>query len=199
VGSPGFQSRAKGGVTSMKSSQLFTVLLLALVLTACGGGGGGGGTTTEPPPPPPPVAGIVFTPQSAPAANSLYFASGAASTASTLVLELRANQVTDLYGVAFDLTYPATQLQYVRITAGPLLGNGAVQAAVSSPGTLIIGGTHLGTTPGSNGSGVVLTIEFSAVASGSGSFALSRNSGLDSAGRAIPGLTWLAGSVTVTK
>lgn len=175
-------------------------LLLTLLLTACGGGGGGGGTSTEPPPPPPPpTAGIVFTPQSAPAANSLYFASGAASTASTLVLELRANQVTDLYGVAFDLTYPATQLQYVRITAGPLLGNGAVQAAVSSPGTLIIGGTHLGTTPGSNGSGVVLTIEFSAVASGSGSFALSRNSGLDSAGRAIPGLTWLAGSVTVTK
>jgi hypothetical protein len=173
-------------------------LLLALLLTACGGGGGGG-TTTEPPPPPPPTAGIVFTAPSAPAANSLYFASGAASTASTLVLELRANQVTDLYGVAFDLTYPASQLQYVRVTAGPLLGNGAVQAAVSSPGTLILGGTHLGTTPGSNGSGVVLTIEFSAVAAGSGSFVLSRNSGLDSAGRAIPGLTWLAGSVTVTK
>ncbi|MEO6194133.1 MAG: cohesin domain-containing protein [Thermoanaerobaculia bacterium] len=183
----------------MKSSQLFTVLLLTLLLTACGGGGGGGTSTEPPPPPPPPTAGIVFTAPSAPAANSLYFASGAATTASTLVLELRANQVTDLYGVAFDLTYPATQLQYVRITAGPLLSNGAVQAAVSSPGTLIIGGTHLGTTPGSNGSGVVLTIEFSAVAAGSGSFALSRNSGLDSAGRAIPGLTWLAGSVTVTK
>ncbi len=148
-------------------------LLLTLLLTACGGGGG---STTEPPPPPPPVAGITFTAQGAPAANSLYLASGAATTASTLVLELRANQVTDLYGVAFDLTYPSTQLQYVRVTAGPLLGNGAVQAAVSSPGTLIIGGTHLGTTPGANGSGVVLTLEFSAAASGSGSFAFTRNS-----------------------
>jgi hypothetical protein len=183
----------------MKSSQLITVLLLTLLLTACGGGGGGGTSTEPPPPPPPPTAGITFTAQGAPAVNSLYLASGAATTASTLVLELRANQVNDLYGAAFDLTYPATQLQYVRVTAGPLLGNGAVQAAVSSPGTLIIGGTHLGTTPGSNGSGVVLTIEFSAVAAGSGSFAFSRNSGLDSAGRAIPGLTWLAGSVTVTK
>jgi hypothetical protein len=173
-------------------------LLLALLLTSCGGSGGGG-TTTEPPPPPPPVAGIVFTAQAAPGANSLYLASGAATTASNLVLELRANQVTDLYGVAFDLTYPATQLQYVRVTAGPLLANGAVQAAVSSPGTLILGGTHLGTTPGASGSGVVLTIELSAVAAGQGSLAFSRNSALNSSGVAIPSVTWLGGSVTVTK
>jgi len=174
------------------------LLVLALLLTACGGGGGGS-TPTEPPPPPPPVAGIVLTPQAAPGANSLYLASGTGTTATTLVLELRANQVTDLYGVAFDLTYPATQLQFVRATAGPLLNNGAVQAAVSSPGTLIVGGTHLGSTPGATGSGVVLTLEFSAVAAGSGSFAFARNSALNSTGAAISGLTWLAGSVTVTK
>jgi hypothetical protein len=176
----------------------FLLLVLALLLTACGGGGGGS-TPTEPPPPPPPAAGIILTPQAAPGVNSLYLASGAATTATTLVLELRANQVTDLYGVAFDLTYPATQLQFVRATAGPLLNNGAVQAAVSSPGTLIVGGTHLGSTPGANGSGVVLTLEFSAVAAGSGSFAFARNSALNSTGAAISGLTWLAGSVTVTK
>jgi Cohesin domain len=171
---------------------------LALLLTACGGGGGGGGSTPSEPTPPP-VAGIVLTPQAAPGANSLYLASGAATTATTLSLELRANQVTDLYGVAFDLTYPATQLQFVRATAGPLLNNGAVQAAASSPGTLIVGGTHLGATPGATGSGVVMTLEFSAVAAGSGSFAFARNSALDSTGATISGLTWLAGSVTVTK
>jgi hypothetical protein len=175
-------------------------LLLALGafgLAGCGGGGGGGSST--PVEPPPPTAGFVFTPQGAPAVNSLYLANGAATTATTLVLELRANQVTDLYGVAYNFTYPATQLQFTRVTAGPLLNGGAVQAAVSSPGTLIIGGTHLGVTPGATGSGVVMTIEFSALASGSGSFAFARNSALDSTGAAIPGLTWLAGSVTVTK
>ena len=176
------------------------LLVLPLLLTACGGGGGGGSSTpSEPTPPPPPQAGIVVTPQATPGANSLYLASGAATTATTLVLELRANQVTDLYGVAFDLTYPATQLQLVRATAGPLLNNGAVQAAVSSPGTLIVGGTHLGATPGATGSGVVMTLEFSAVAAGSGSFAFARNSALNSTGATISGLTWLAGSVTVTK
>lgn len=172
------------------------ILLLSTLLTACGGSGGGG---TGPTAPPPPVVGIVLTPQATPGVNSLYLASGSATTATTLVLELRANQVTDLYGVAFDFTYPATQLQFVRATAGPLLNNGAVQAAVSSPGTLIVGGTHLGTTPGANGSGVVMTLEFSAAAAGSGSFAFARNSALNSTGAAISGLTWLAGSVTVTK
>ncbi len=175
------------------------LFLLVLLLTACGGGGGGGTPTTPPPPPPPPPPGFVFTAQSAPTANSLFLASGSATTATTLVLELRANQVTDLYGVACDFTYPATQLQFVRATAGPLLNNGAVQAAVSTPGTLIIGGTHLGATPGANGSGVVLTLEFTSLASGSGSFAFARNSALNSAGTAVPGLTWLAGSVVVTK
>ena len=174
------------------------LLVLPLLLTACGGGGGGS-SPSEPTPPPPPAAGIVLTPQGTPGANSLYLASGAATTTTTLVLELRANQVTDLYGVAFDLTYPATQLQFVRATAGPLLNNGAVQAAASSPGTLIVGGTHLGATPGANGSGVVMTLEFSAVAAGSGSFAFARNSALNSTGATISGLTWLAGSVTVTK
>ena len=169
---------------------------LALALTACGGGGGGG-TPTEPTPPP--VAGIVLTPQGTPGVNSLYLASGSATTATTLSLELRANQVTDLYGVAFDLTYPTAQLQFVRATAGPLLSNGAVQAVASTPGTLIVGGTHLGATPGANGSGVVMTLEFSAPAAGSGSFAFARNSALNSTGATISGMTWLAGSVTVTK
>ncbi len=176
---------------------LLLLLALALLLAACGGSSGGGSSTpTEPPPPTP---GIVLTPQGTPGVNSLYLASGSATTTTTLVLELRANQVTDLYGVAFNLTYPATQLQFVRATAGPLLNSGAVQAAASSPGTLIVGGTHLGATPGASGSGVVMTLEFSAVAAGSGSFAFTRNSALDSTGAAISGLTWLGGSVTVTK
>ena len=173
------------------------LFLLALTLAACGGGGGGG--STGPTEPPPPTPGIVFTAAGAPPANSLYLASGAGTTASTLILEVRANQVTDLYGLAFDLAYPSAQLQFTRATAGPLLSNGAVQAVVSSAGTLIVGGTHLGTTPGANGSGVVMTLEFSAVGAGTGSFAFSRNSALNSTGRAISGISWVAGSVTVTR
>jgi hypothetical protein len=177
---------------------LFPVLAGGLlILAACGGGGGGGGGPTEPTPPPP---GIVFTPQGSAGNNAISLASGAATTASTLVLEVRATQVTDLYGVAFDLTYPSAQLQFTRVTPGPLLGSGGNAQAVPSPaGTLIVGGTHLGNVPGATGSGVILTLEFSAVAAGTGSFAFSRNSALDSDGDAIAGVAWLAGSVTVTR
>jgi hypothetical protein len=174
------------------------LLLFVLVFAACGGGGGGGGST-GPTQPPPPTPGIVFTAAGAPPANSLYLASGTGSTATTLILEVRANQVTDLYGVAFDLAYPSAQLQFTRATAGPLLSNGSVQAVVSSAGTLIVGGTHLGTTPGASGSGVVMTLEFSAAGAGTGSFAFSRNSALDSTGKPVAGISWVAGSVTVTR
>jgi hypothetical protein len=180
---------------------LLVAMAVALVV-ACGGGGGGGGGPTEPtppPPPPPPPPGIVFTAQGTPGANTLFLASGAATTSTTLVLELRASQVTNLYGVAFDLTYPNTQLQFVRVTPGPLLSGGAAQAAAAGTGTLIVGGTRLGNVPGATGSGVVLTLEFTAVAAGTGSFAFARNSALNSEGDAVTGVAWLAGSVQVNR
>jgi hypothetical protein len=172
---------------------------VAVLACGGGGGGGGGGGPTEPTPPPPPPPGFVFTAQGTPGANTLFLASGAATTATTLVLELRASQVTDLYGVAFDLTYPNTQLQFVRVTPGPLLANGAAQAAASGTSTLIVGGTRLGNVSGATGSGVILTLEFTAVAAGSGSFAFARNSALDSDGDTVSGVAWLAGSVQVNR
>lgn len=179
----------------MSRAALRAILLAGLgLLAACGGGGGGGPTA-----PPPPTPGFVFTPAGVAGANSLSLASGAATTTTTLVLEVRATSVTDLYGVAFNLTYPSAQLQFVRATAGPLLGTGAVQATVSPAGTLIVGATHLGNVPGATGSGVVMTLEFSAGTAGTGSFAFTRNSALDSAGVPLAGITWVAGSVTLTK
>jgi Cohesin domain len=172
--------------------------LLALTLAACGGGGGGGGPT-DPTPTPAPQPGIFFTAQGNATANSLSLASGAATTATTLVLEVRASQVTDLYGVAFDLTYPSAALQFSRAVIGPLLAGGSVQAVPSTPGTLVVGGTHLGNVAGATGSGVVMTLEFTALAAGQGSFAYSRNSAFDSAGRAMTGVSWVAGSVQVVR
>jgi hypothetical protein len=179
---------------------LLSLGCLALSLTACGGGGGGGGPT-DPTPPPPPA--IVFTPQGVAGVNTLSLASGAGTTDTTLVLEVRATQVTDVYGVAFDLAYPAAQLQFTRVTPGPLLASGAIQGSAQAvpltPGNLVVGGTHLGNVPGASGSGVVLTLEFTSGAVGQGSFAFSRNSALDSDGDTIAGVAWLAGSVQVSR
>lgn len=174
--------------------------LLVLALASCGGGGGGGGGGPTAPPPPVTQPQIVFTPQGAAGTNSIFLASAPTTTANTLFLEVRASQVTDLYGVAFDLTYPSAQLQFVQASPGPLLGPaGSVQTAVSAPGIVIVGGTHLGNVQGSTGSGVVMILQFNAIAAGEGDLRFFRNSALDSDGALLRGVSWVGGSVRVVR
>lgn len=172
-------------------------LLLGLLLApACGGGGGGGGGPTAPPPPTP---GITFTATGGGAA-SVTLASGAGSGPTTLVLELRANQVSDLYGLSFDLTYPSAQLRYDGAMEGGLLSAGGQPTSLLispiAPGTLVVGFSRLGAVAGAEGSGVLLTLRFTAVGAGTGVFGFARNSALDSSGASLP-LTWGGGSVLV--
>lgn len=175
---------------------LKSLLSLALLLIACGGGGGGNNSPTEPTPTPTPQPSLVFTPTGS-GGTGISLTAGAASTASTLLLEVRANSVTDLYGVAFDLSYPASVLQYVRHTQGPFLAGGTLQVAPAS-GNLVVGLSNLGPVAGSNGSGVLVTFEFRAIGAGQGSFAYSRNLAVNSTGQNINGFTWGTGTVRVT-
>lgn len=179
-------------------ASLWLLLLLAL---ACGGGGGGG-SPTEPTPSPSPSPtpsqpSITFTPQS-PGPSGISLVRGSGSTATTLILEVRAASVTDLYGVAFDLTFPANLLQHVRSTQGPMLAGGTFQGSVTA-GRLVVGLSNLGPVPGASGSGVLMTFEFRAVGAGEGTFTFSKNQAVDSQGQAIAGLTWSAGTVRVTQ
>jgi hypothetical protein len=172
------------------------LLALVLALAACSGGGGGGSPVEPTPTPPPTQASLVFTPQGG-AGSGVSLSAGAASTATTLILEVRANSVTDLYGVAFDLSYPANLLQYVRSTQGPLLAGGTLQVAPGT-GNLVIGLSNLGPVPGASGSGVLMTLELRAIGAGQGSFSFSRNVAVNSAGQSINGFSWGAGTVRVT-
>jgi hypothetical protein len=179
--------------------RLLSLVLVLLLVPACGGGGGGGSPTepTPTPTPPPAQPSITFTPQS-PGPSGISLVSSAASTATTLILEVRATSVSDLYGVAFDLAYPANLLQHVRSTQGPLLAGGTFQGSVSS-GRLVIGLSNLGPVPGASGSGVLMTFELRAIGAGEGTFTFSKNQAVDSQGQAIAGLTWSAGTVRVTQ
>jgi hypothetical protein len=177
---------------SVARASLAAALLLAL---ACGGGGGG--SPTEPTPTPTPAPSVTFTPQS-PGPSGILLATGAGSNATTLILEVRATSVSDLYGVAFDLTYPPGLLQHVRSTQGPLLAGGTFQGTASA-GRLVIGLSNLGPVPGASGSGLLMTFEFRAAGAGEGTIAFSKNQAVDSQGQAIAGLTWSAGTVRVTQ
>ncbi|MES1241711.1 MAG: cohesin domain-containing protein [Acidobacteriota bacterium] len=183
----------------MKRRFLSLVALAVLLLLglACSGGGGGGSPTEPTPTPTPTQPSITFTPQS-PGPSGISLVSGSASTATTLILEVRATSVSDLYGVAFDLTYPANLLQHVRSTQGPMLAGGTFQGSVTA-GRLVMGLSNLGPVPGASGSGVLMTFEFRAVGSGEGTFTFSKNQAVDSQGQAIAGLTWSAGTVRVTQ
>lgn len=180
--------------------RLLGLLLSLLLAPACGGGGGGGGGPTAPPPPAPPAPGITFTATGGGSAAAVTLVRGAASTATTLVLELRADQVTDLYGLSFDLTYPQAQLRYDGVTEGALLSAGGRQTSLlispTAPGTLVVGFSRLGAVAGAEGSGVLLTLRFTAVGAGSGALGFARNSALDSSGASLP-LTWSGGNVAV--
>jgi hypothetical protein len=167
---------------------------LLLVLAACGGGGGGSSGPTAPPPPTP---GIVFTPASA-GASGITLTAATAPNTSTLLLEVRANSVTDLYGVAFDLKYPNTVLRYVGATQGTFLPGATFQAVEGPAGTLVVGLSKLGTTAGTSGSGVLMTLQFQSVAAGTGAFTFTNNQAIDSTFTNLTGLSWSAGTATVT-
>jgi hypothetical protein len=189
------RNRRAQGLTALLVLLAFAALSL---LAACGGGGGGGSTPTSPPPPPPPppptLPSVTFTPTSAAGAGSIALGMGAASTPTSLSLEVRSGGLQNLYGVGFDLQYPANLLQITQVTSGPLLSGGTSQQSLMT-GNVIIGVSRLGVVPGVSDAGVIVTLQFKPLASGTGLFSFSRNTALDSAGKPIT-VNWIAGSVT---
>ena len=186
---------------ALRSRAVARLLLGGLLsaVVACGGGGGKSGPTEVQPP----VSGIVYTASGAGGANTLNLVQGTGSTTNTLVLDLQASQVQDLYGVAFNLSYPSAILHFAGATEDTFLsGGGAVRTslqAIESPtGTLIVGLSRFGAVPGVQGTGAIITLRFTSVATGQGTFAFSRNSAVNSFGTGLSGLTWSAGTVKVT-
>jgi hypothetical protein len=184
-------------------------LALPWLALACGGGGGGGGSPTDPGPTSTPTPTPTPTPSPGPSITfaaaspgpGIVLAQGAATTASSLVVEVRAAQVSGLYGLAFDLDYPSAALRFQSAGAGLFLGSGgqvSMQVVESATGHLVVGITRLGTLPGVAGNGVVLQLVFAPVAAGSGPFVFSRNTAYGSDGLQLS-VPWAAGTATVVR
>jgi hypothetical protein len=174
---------------------------MVLAWPGCGGGGGGGGGSPTVPATPTPPPTITFTPSGTGGANSLAL-TRVSSDATSLVLSLEATSVTDLYGIAFDLSYPSDALTYRSATEGTFLDNNntvdtSLQVAEMPAGTLVVGLSRLGEIPGRSGSGTLLRLEFTRKATGSGSLFFAKNQAFNASGAAIAGVVWSAGSVTV--
>lgn len=187
---------------SRRSAQyLFGLSALALSI-ACGGGGGnggggggGGGGGTGPTP-------LVFTPSGAGGAGTITLAQGAGTTNTTLVVDVRANDLGTFYGTAFDLSFPANLLQLTQSAEGSYANAGGAttsfRAVQSQPGLLVVGLTRIGAVDATGGSGTLLTLTFTTQGSGAGNFSFSNNLVYGADGRPVLAVAWGAASVQVT-
>lgn len=187
-------------MTATSRFATLTACLAFSLFAACGGGGGGGGGPTEPPPPP--QNPFVFTASGASGANTVTLGLGAATNATNMVLEVRANQIPGIYGVAFELTYPSAALAFAQGTEGTVLSAGAAttfQISEPTSGTLVVGLSRLGTVGSVEANGVLLTLTFTARASGNGALAFRNNQVIDAFGLPLFAVGWGAGSVQVNR
>ena len=138
----------RGAVTEvgMRRSVAASVAAISLaLLTACGGGGGGGstdgGVVTGG------VAADFVSATTAPPFNSVSMAK--TKLAGNLVtIRVSVSGLLDIYGVAFDLAYDGSKVEYVSWSPGRVLelGGMAPNYAVSSPasGRLVVGASRTG-------------------------------------------------------
>jgi hypothetical protein len=126
-------------------------------------------------------------------------ARGPGSGSSVLELEVRADALTGVYGLAFDLTYPNGLLRFDGFAEGSFLESDGAQATVQTAqteaGRLVVGASRLGAVGTVSGTGIVLTIRFTAVGAGTGSFGFSGNRVLDDDASEVGGVSWAAGTV----
>lgn len=170
---------------------LLAGLLVLAVLAACGGGGG-------PTKPPPVTSSLTFTASGAGGGSAIALARTGPTGGRDLHLAVEAREVAGLYGVAFDLGYPASVLAYEGATAGEFLAEGGFQVSLQvaeESGNLIVGITRLGDVPGASGSGTLATLRFRSIGSGTGALSFSRTQAVDAGGRAIGAIGFVGGSV----
>ena len=124
-------------------------LLVALGLVACDGGGGSPTAPISPT-----SRGVSFFP--APVGDTSIGLRGSVSGTS-LEVEIYAAGVEGLYGLSFELLFPANLLRYEDSGTGVFP---SLQTREAGPGRLLVGVTHLGAVAGLNGSGTVTVVRF---------------------------------------
>lgn len=161
-------------------------VLAAMSLLGCESGGG------SPTAPVSPVTtrGVSFSPATP---DGAAIALRGNASGSTLEIEVYAVGVEDLYGLSFELRFPANLLRYESHSRGVFP---SVEATEAAAGRLLVGATHLGPVAGLSGGGAILFVRFTAIANGNGRFDFSGEEALDSFGDRL-GLNWHGGTVSI--
>ena len=171
---------------------------VALTLPSCGGGGGDSPTD-------PPTAVVFFSADGAATARSFSLRRGNGTSGTHLQLELIATEVTNVASLDFVLTLPANVVRFESARQGSFLTQNGVAPILFALGLpapfngVLISDNRPNGTAGVSGSGVVLTLEFEALANGSGHLDIEEPEARDPQDRPIGGLGWIGGTVTVQR
>jgi len=163
--------RRSGRKSKARGSGLRAALALALALTACSSGGDNGDSTT-------PCSNMTFAESiTAPASGDVFLRdlSSIYGTCATIDVQVLVNDLTDIYTVGFDLTYPSTLVRYEGYALGPLLLQGSpanqpYALVIDAAGSLEVTASRLGADPGVDAAGqqVLMVLHFSRLTSGAG-------------------------------
>jgi hypothetical protein len=174
------------------------VACLALI-TACGGGG-----ATATPEPPVNSTNVVasFTPdQAAPGPSTVSMKQGTKS-GDHVTVEVQVTDTGDVYGVAFDLVYDASNTTYTNWSAGSLLEAGGhnptYQVGTAQPGRLVVAATR-NAVAGTDASGSKTIMKLTFRVEEAGAFPTTIQNGAlynDQSLQPVPGINWFAGTLT---
>lgn len=161
-----------------------------------------GGSPSTPTPPPQPRPGITYVSSANPApANSIVLETRA-SDPQQITLALRANAVTDLYGLALDISFDPAVVSFDSFAVREFLGSegtSMITQVIENPeGTLIIGQSKFGPASGSAGTGDLLVLTFAAVAAGSSAIGIANQGAYDPEG-SITATSFFGGTLTVVQ
>ena len=167
-----------------------------LALLSCGG------SSSTPTPPSPPQPGITYRSSAdPPPANSIVLETRA-SDPQQISLALKANAVTDLYGLALDISFNPAIVTFDSFSVRDFLGDEgtsmSTQVVESPEGTLVIGQSKIGPAGGSSGTGDLIVLVFRAVAAGSSSISMANQGAYDPTG-SITATSFFGGTLTVVQ
>lgn len=157
-----------------------------MTLLACESGGG----SPTAPVSPITTGGVSFSPT---APNGAAIALRGSADGPTLEIEVYAVGVDDLYGLSFELHFPADLLRYESHGGGIFP---SLEARETAAGRLLVGATRLGPVAGLSDGGAIVGARFTAIANGNGRFDFSSEEAFDSFGDRLA-LSWHGGTVSI--
>lgn len=170
---------------------LLSAMLVVLPLASCNDDDDedeGGAPTT-----------VSFTASNAsPPANSISLQAATASGANFSV-NVNVTSMTDLYGVAYTLSWSPAILELVDAPKGDFFAPGdnlTTALENGAQGRLVVGHTRIGSVPGKTGSGTMHSLVFRAIASGTTGLQIENMRAADSTGAVIAGVQTFGGTAT---